>query len=544
MLCFFPALKAGFIWDDAAAVAINPNIRGLGPRELRWMFSTFYLGPYQPLTWLSFAADHALWGLKSYGYHLSNLLWHAANAVLFYFVSRELLAKSGAATKSISAWAAWAALAFSIHPLRVESVAWITERRDVLSGFFYLSSVLLYIRGHRFWSLGMFVLGLGSKATALGFPLVLTVLDAYPLRRLPPDPRAWLGLQFRTIWREKIPFWLAAVTAAAVAWRGQESAKALELYASGIGFSERLAQAAYGLLFYLRKTLLPWDLLPLYERPLPLSPFSGPFLASAAGVFLIIGTLIRLRRRWPAAAAAGICYGALLAPVLGLVPFGRQLVADRYSYLSCLVWPVLAAGFLHKAGTHGLIACALLAALGSLTWRQTGHWKDEASLWSHAVSVQPRSSLFHGKLGTALLSSGKTDEGVGHMQEALILDPGNESAHYNLGVHKAGLGRFPEALEHFRKAAEIRPGFLAARTNMAILLAKTGSRGEAMSHYREIIRFNPNYGPARVRLGELLARDGDKEAATAELREALRIFPGDAEARHLLGQLLNDSASR
>lgn len=543
LACFLPALKAGLVWDDAASIAINPNIRNFGWRELRWMFSTFYLGPYQPLTWLSFAVDYAAWGLKPLGYHLTNILLHSANAVLFYKIGLELLPRAGITLKSTPVYAAWAALAFSIHPLRVESVAWITERRDVLSGFFYLGSILLYIRGRIRWSLAAFVLGLGSKAIALGFPLALTVLDAYPLDRLPQQLKDWLKPQYRSVWREKILFWLVSIAAAAAAYRGQLSAKAFELHALEIGILERFSQAAYGLVFYLRKTLFPWDLLPLYERPAVIDPFSGPFLAGTLSIIVISVVLIVQRKRWPAAAAGAICYAALLAPVLGLVPFGRQMTADRYSYLTCLPWPLLAAGFLNQAKSRWA-AAALLAALGALTWRQTGHWKDEASLWSHALSVEPRSSLFHGKLGTVLLAKGLTSEGIGHIDEALKLDPGNESAHYNLGVYHSGQGRFPEALDHFRKAAEIRPGFLAARTNIALLLSKTGRKEEAAAHYREIIRFNPNYGPVRGMLGELLVAEGHKEEAVQQFREALRIFPGDAVARQNLGILLMDSSNR
>src|SRR4029077_18998051 len=365
---FVPALRNEFVrWDDFDLLGQNPHYRGLGWSELGWMFTTFHTGHYQPLSWITFAVDYLIWGMEPLGYHLTNLVLHAANAALFYFLSLRLLSLAlsihyPSADLRLKTAAGFAAFFFAIHPLRVESVAWATERRDVLSGLFFLATILCYLQAmtysndpshHARWrnkALIVYGLSLLSKASGVTLPVVLLVLDVYPLRRLGGGPGMWLGPLARRVWWEKVPFFLLAAGAAVIAPLAQSESGASGALADlrVHGVAARLAQSLYGLAFYLWKTILPTDLSPLYEVPRNLDPFAWPFfwpflLSGAIVVALTIGLFV-LRRRWPAGLASWICYVAILAPVLGFVQNGAQMVADRYSYLSCLAWAILLGG--------------------------------------------------------------------------------------------------------------------------------------------------------------------------------------------------------
>ena len=356
LIVFSGVLRNGFLnWDDDTNLLTNPNYRGLGWANLRWMFTALHLGHYMPLCWLTFAMDYLVWGMNPLGYHLTNLLLHAANAVLFYevalwFVSRSAAPPDGRRIPPRVA-AALAALLFAVHPLRVESVAWVTERKDVLSGFFYLWAVYAYLRWNgdtdksrpgRCWQAlcwGAFALALLAKVMVITLPVVLIILDFYPLRRLPGEVKQWFSRVYRQVWLEKLPFLVPAMLIAMVGYMGHR--RVGEIFAENA--AAHCAQALFGLAFYLWKTLWPVNLCPLYEMPVSFDPFAWPFLVSGAVVGLITFGVILSYRRWPAGAAAWACYAVTLAPVLGFVSVGPQLVADRYSYLACLPWPILAA---------------------------------------------------------------------------------------------------------------------------------------------------------------------------------------------------------
>lgn len=350
---FLPALQNGFIdWDDYETLLNNPHYRGVGWTELRWMFTTFHMGHYQPLSWMTFGLDYLLWGMEPFGYHLTNLLLHAANAVLFYFVAVRLLglALSGPNAPRefpLQVAAGFAALLFSIHPLRVESVAWATERRDVLSGLFFLGTILCYLRTVTFqtsnrsrpWWMTASVLIYGfsllSKASGVTLPLILLLLDVYPLGRVGGGPGRWFGPEARRVYWEKLPFLLLALGAGVSASIAQYQAGAM-IPLDKYGVLPRLAQAFFGVVFYLWKTMMPVGLSPLYELPAHLNPWDWRFLLAGVVVLVVSTTLFVARRRWPAGLASWLWYIVILAPVLGIAQSGQQMVADRYSYLSCL----------------------------------------------------------------------------------------------------------------------------------------------------------------------------------------------------------------
>ena len=560
-LCFLPALQNEFVsWDDEMMLVHNRRYRGLGWAQIRWMFSTFHLGHYQPLSWVTFALDYLIWGLNPFGYHLTNLLFHTINAVLFYRLSLHLLSLTSPESERLvlRIGAFFSALLFAIHPLRVESVAWATERRDVLSGLLILLTVLSYLHavaaengryGRRLsYTLALYVLSLLAKASGMTLPLVLVLLDVYPLRRLGDGAGRWFGPKSRKAWREKIPFFLLAFLFGAVALLAQKEAGALR-GVEGYYPAYRLAQAFFGIVFYLWKTLIPLKLSPLYEAPFYIDVMGGVFVLCAV---IVIGLTIffwRLRSSWPAGWVAWLCYLLLLAPVLGVAQSGPQLVADRYSYLSCLSWAGLAGAGLvgcrraWKGATNGFcyvaaaIAGICLITLGSLTWQQVQVWHDSERLWRHVLLVVPHSSFAHNNLGTVFFKRGQLDEAVERFHYALQINPRFAAAHYGLANVLYRRGQLDQAIHSYRNALEIRPGFMEAHYNLGVALAKSGSLNESIQHYQTALRLQSDNAEVHNNLGNALLTRGEINEAMEHYREALRIEPGLLAARQNLSQL-------
>ncbi|HZE98630.1 MAG TPA: hypothetical protein VE981_16500, partial [Planctomycetota bacterium] len=347
---FLPALRGEFLnWDDVPNFLENPSYRGLGPSQLRWMFTTFLMGHYHPLTWITLGLDYAIWGMNPFGYHLTSLLFHSANAVLLYFVLRSLLRLCG---HPAAIGPAAGALLYSLHPLRVESVAWITERRDVVCVFFSLLCVLAWLkrvaeeregRSAGRWlalSVAAFGAALMGKALALMLPAVLLLLDGYPLRRAVPGSRVRILL-------EKLPYVLICCADVAVmlaAMRTIDAVRSAEAYQP----LQRLAQACYGLCFYVAKTLWPAVLLPMYRIDKPLDPWAPKYLLAILGAVATTATLAALRRRWPAGLTTWLMYGLLVLPVLGVAVTGMQIAADRYATVAMMPASALAAAGLAR----------------------------------------------------------------------------------------------------------------------------------------------------------------------------------------------------
>lgn len=575
---FIPMLENGFVsWDDKATLLENQNYRGLGWEQLRWMFTTFYTGHYQPLSWVTFGLDYLLWGMDPFGYHLTNLLLHTANAVLFYFLCVRLLSLAQSATAveanfSLRISAGLAALLFAVHPLRVESVAWATERRDVLAALFFLLTLLFYLRGttaarsnrsRLCWLSGtlmVYGLSLLSKAIGMTLPIVLLVLDVYPLRRLGDGRGRWFGPAARKVWYEKVPFLILASGTAVAAFLAQYQAGAMEPIKQYGGFA-RMAQALYGLVFYLWKTLIPVGLSPLYEIPPRLDPWDWSFLLSGLMVLGISLWLFVFRRRWPAGLAIWVCYVAILTPVLGGAQSGPQLVADRYSYLSCLGWATLAgAGIFHfweawvTGGGRRLtfflatgLAGVVVVGLGVLTWKQVRVWRDTKSLFKHIVSVAPDSRTAHYNLGYLLASQGKFDEAIKHYHEAIRIDPDDVEALINLSNVLKSQGKLEEAIGHYRRALRINPTYSIAHNALGVALARQGKIDEAIGHFREALRIdptNPTNAWVHANLGNLLASQGELERAIEHYRWAVQMEPEFADAHERLGRLLAQHGKR
>jgi tetratricopeptide (TPR) repeat protein len=448
---------------------------------------TVMSGHYMPLTWLTHGLDYVLWGMQPGGYHLVNVLLHALGTVAAYFVALRLLA---AAVAPEPLWArrfaaALAALLFALHPLRVESVAWITERRDVLCGVLFLLAVLCYLRAvdadtrhARAWywtSVALAALALLSKAMAVTLPAVLVLLDVYPLRRI--GPYRW---NRREVWAEKIPFALLSAAAAVLAIVAQRAVGTLSDL-RGVGVFERFGLTCYGLVFYLWKTLVPTKLAPLYEAPRNYDGLTLWFAGAALIVGAVTVALVRVRARWPGLTAAGVAFAVLLLPVLGLLHFGLHIAADRNTYFAGLAPAMLAGGIvLHVlrrppsamvARAIAAVAVSVVLILGVMTWRQSLVWRDSRTLWTHTVEASP-SSVGYAKLGVLLEEEGKTEEAIVQFRRALQLRPDNAYAENNWGIALGNAWRFHEALAHFEAALRIRPDYVEARRNLKLTLAR------------------------------------------------------------------------
>ena len=427
-LALLPALRNGFVdWDDRSTLLLNEHFRGLSWENLRWMLSSFHLGHWQPLAWLSFCADYALWGMRPFGYHLTALLLHSANAVLACLLGERLLAAGGTPPEHAQTAAFWGALLFAVHPLRVESVAWATERRDVLMGLFFIAAMLAHVRESRgearanpryALTTAMAALCALSNVRGLTLPAALLLLDVYPLRRLPVDPRTWLKPASRPVLMEKRGPALVALASALVGLAAQSADSSPLTPLSRFGPVARLAQAVYGLGFYLVKLFAPIDLSPLYERSWRLD--RAEFLAYGSVALASFALAWRARRRLPALAAALGFYALTLSPTLGLVKSGRQTVADRYSYLPCL-GVCLLLGHLIAASKRRwapFAAAALAALLIAASWRQCAVWRDSVSLWTRAVEVDPRSFFARRNLAGALAQTGRVEEAAAQQAQA------------------------------------------------------------------------------------------------------------------------------
>ena len=414
-IVFLPCVAFPFLnWDDVVNVAANPRL-SFSAAGLRWMALGSSLGHWHPLTWLTLALDRAVWGPGPFGYHLTNVLLHAASAALLFLLARRLLRPAAASEAAADGAAAFAALFWACHPLRVESVAWVTERRDVLSGLFILASLFAYVRsaeegdGERGGSWRRTALAFGaaamaSKVFAIVLPAVLLVLDA----RLRGRPR----------WKEKLPWALPASVALGFNLAAQAAGEASVPF-SRFGLGARLSQAAYGLAFYLEKSFVPAGLGPLYERSPLLEP--APFVLSAAFVLAAAALLWRGRRRFPWLAQAALAYFLFALPALGLFKSGRMSAADRYSYLPGIPLALLAGAAVARSARRrgpALAAFGLVLALCVLTLAQLPVWSSDAALWTRACEVSPLSYFARLKLAEADAAAGRPDAAAADRGEA------------------------------------------------------------------------------------------------------------------------------
>jgi Flp pilus assembly protein TadD len=548
---FIPSLSNNFVdWDDNLNFITNPYYRGLGWTQLRWMLRATVTGHWIPATWLTLGLDYRLWGMNPAGYHLTNVVLHALNAVVFTLIAFRLLrlARPRCAATTLGAGSVAAALFFALHPLRAETVAWVTERRGLLSAFFVLLTVLTYIRmcaaesaARRRWlvaSVGAYALALLSKAAVVPLPLLLLVLDAYPLGRLTSQWRRWTAPATRGVWLEKLPYAVLAGIAAATALlvtHARGSAQPIESYPP----SARWAMLSYGLMFYLEKTVVPLALNPLYELPERINALDLPFLASIVGAAVVTGALWLLRRRWPAGLALWTSYALILIPVSGLFQAGHQLVADRYTYLSCLPWALLlgaavcsmldaaASGRVRKslAAVAAGILVVWIVSLAYLTWLQVQVWQNTETLWRYALELDPACALCHNQLGAELGNRGEVAPAAFHFEQALALRPNDAGLNGNLGLALLKARRAPEAITYLDRALQREPANTEVRVHLGVALMTIGRADEGIDQLRQATLRSPGHARARYELARAYLALGDRAAAAVQAEALRRLDP-------------------
>ncbi|HSE95977.1 MAG TPA: tetratricopeptide repeat protein [Methylomirabilota bacterium] len=546
---FWPSLWSSFVWDDEAFFIQNPHYRGLGWSQLRWMFSSDLLGHYSPLSWLTHGLEYLVWGLNPFGYHLTNLALHVVNALLFLGIARRLLGRATTLTgPALGAGAGVAALFFALHPLRVESVAWISERRGVLSATLFLVTVGLYLQAadshgrprRRFLVASLLAYALGgiAKSMVMSLPAVLVLLDLYPLRRLPANPRRWLAPAVRPLWREKLPYLAIGVAAGAIAYTARSANIRM------LAPDAWLAKVVYTLWLPVQKTLIPVGLSPLYELPLRLDPREPRFLVAALGILGVTALALALARAWPAGLAVWVYQGLVLAPVASFTHAGVQLTADRYTYLATLGSALLvgagggmvvragrAAGAVRRQAHLGLaLLAAWLIGLGVLTWHQTRIWRDTGTLWSHALTITPDCAICLNNLGTWHLNRGDARSALPRLSALAAVRPTTPMVFGRLGHAYYQLGHLPEAIAAYRAELARLPEAVPLRLWLANALLQSHRPAEAVAQYRQVIDAWPREPNARAGLAQAHLLLGESGQAR-EQYDVLRTLDPELAAR-------------
>jgi Flp pilus assembly protein TadD len=563
-LAFLPSLAGEWLsWDDYTNFVENPGYRGLGTAQLKWMFTATLMGHYIPLTWLTLGFNYAVGGMSPWGYHALNIAIHALSTAVFYLVARRLLLAARPATPAVpvALGALAAALVFGLHPLRAESVAWVTERRDVLSGLFYLLTVLAYLRGAqgggpvtgrwRWLSLAAYVAAMLSKSMVMTLPASLLLLDVYPLRR-------WRALGPRAVLREKLPWLAVAVLGAGISLLAVRRGAQITGY-SLYGPESRIALVFYSFWFYPWKWLAPLRLSPLYELPDQVRLLDARFLLPALTVIAVTALLLALARRWPAGLAAWAHSAIVLVPISGVVHAGFQLAHDRYSYLSgfgfCLLAGAAVAAVAQLAdarrisrpvaavaATAGLLA---VAGLGAATWQQTQIWRSGETLWSAGIDADPECTICWNNLGYTLMVKGDHRGAEPFLRKAIALRPHRARTWNNLGSVLAATGRMEEAAVAFEHAVARGPSLADAVGNLGAAYARLGRYDEAVAQLRRALELDPTLRDARINLayalmnqGVISARAGRVDTAMPLFQEAARLVPDDPIALRNLGEAL------
>jgi tetratricopeptide (TPR) repeat protein len=538
IIAYLPATRGGFIWDDDAYVTENTLLTAPDGWQKIW-FSTEAPSQYFPLVYSMLRLERPLWGLNPTGYHWVNIILHGVNALLLWRVLRRLALPG--------AW--FAAALFALHPVNVESVAWITERKNVLSLLFCLLAMHSWLsflesrgtRSGRWYGLALLfqALALFSKTTACTLPLALVLV--LWLRRMPVD---WRRLA------QIVPFlMLGAGMGLVTMWWERHNMQALEKV-HALTLAERVLVSGHAIWFYLGKLLWPANLTFSYSRWKlePSNPLAYGWLAALIGLGFFIWRGRKKLGRGPETAA--LFYVGTLAPLLGfvmLVTFRWSFVADHYQYVAAIgIFALAAAGAV--TGLERLrnpppalmpaLCGIMLLTLGVLTWRQCGMYVNLETLWRVTLERNPTSWMAHINLGNIQLERGDTAAAFDHYQKADALDPNNPNVYYNVGEVQRATGQLQQAVVSYEKALQFQPGYFDALKSLAAVLLQLGRRDEAIAHYRELLGMRPAYKEGHHNLGVALLQKGELDAAMTEFRAALKIDPALAASRKALGEAL------
>ncbi|MCE5250890.1 tetratricopeptide repeat protein [bacterium] len=544
-------------YDDNKYVTENYSIRnGLNPESISWAFTTGYAANWHPLTWISHMVDYSLYGLGAGGHHITSVLFHVANTLLLFLVLRLM---TGAFWQS-----AVVAAFFALHPLHVESVAWISERKDVLSAFFWMLTLLAYYYYtvnpgiKRYLPVALcFSLGFLSKPMVVTLPFALLLLDYWPLGRLKIgqygmasapkiNERIHSGKRRMTpgqVLIEKIPLFFLSALFSFITYFVQEKGGAIQA-SELFPFRLRFENAIVSYIIYMYKTIWPFRLSVFYPHPGE-SLKMWQVMGSAALLVIVTVLIIRSARRYPFLVTGWLWFLGILVPVIGLVQVGIQALADRYTYIPIIGLFIMAAWGIPECMKRwnyrnialSVVTGVLVTASTAAAWVQTGYWRDSSTLFRHAVDVTSNNYLAHNNLGAFLEERKEHDEAIRHFEEALRINPDYPDANNNLGVLLNGLGRSEEAMDHFSRVLRVNPNHARAHNNMGSVLDGLGRHDEAAVHFLIAIDNDPGYINAYNNYGISLERQGKLDEATAQFLTVLRLEPFNAEAHNNLGSV-------
>ncbi len=496
-------------YDDNVYITENSHVaNGLTGPSLIWAFTSVHASNWHPITWLSHMADVQFYGVNPRGHHLTNVVIHIISTVLLlllFFRSTSSLWQS-----------CFVAALFALHPLHVESVAWAAERKDVLSAFFWFLTLLLYVEyverkksSLYLLSLLSFVLGLMSKPMLVTVPVVMLLLDFWPLNRLRPiwQPRLSAGgSALIPILKEKTPFFATSLFSVAVTIYAQHRGDAIRSF-DEISCVLRIENAVTAYLNYIAKAFWPRDLAVFY--PYPTSVPLWHFLCSLLALLLITVAAILFRRRHPYLPVGWFWFLITLLPVIGIIQVGNQSMADRYSYIPLTglfimaAWgvPVLTKELRYRQGILAILGGAAIIAFSALTWHQLGYWRDSITLFRHAIQVTSNNDIAHNNLGGALAMKGDLDAAIKEFQEALTIDPSYFEVHDHLGLALAKKGDLDAAINEYQKALAVSPNWVEAHNHLGVAFAKKGDLDAAISQFQITLTINPDFYDAKNNLG-------------------------------------------
>jgi tetratricopeptide (TPR) repeat protein len=525
-------------YDDDVYVTKNPRVQaGLTPESLRWAFTTGHAGNWHPLTWTAHMIDFRVFGFNPRGHHAASLLLHtAATLLLFWFLRRA----TGAWGRSL-----FVAAVFALHPLHVESVAWVAERKDVLSGLFWMLALIAYARYVRkpgvlpyLLVLLLLVLGLLSKPMVVTLPFVFLLLDYWPFDRV----TAWRQVPGLII--EKGPMFALAAASSAATFVAQKLGGAVSTLQQ-VPLSTRVENTPIAYVTYLIKMICPTGLAVLYPFP----KAAWPIAYVAGATFLLAGITLAVlwsgrRRRY--LATGWLWYLGTLVPVIGLVQIGSYIVADRYTYLPSIglaiavAWGLseLTGGRRARKRALTVAGAAAIVVCGAISFHQIGYWRDAETLLQRAVRVTSDNSVAHYNLGCVYLGQKRYKEAAAEFSDALRIEPGDIECMSNLAKALTGLGRSDDAIDLYAKALRLKPDYVTAQINLGVMLSFKGRLDEAVRRLFRAVDLSPDNPDARYNLGVALFKQGKLDDAQRHLAEALRFRPDDVDTLYAMGQVL------
>jgi len=545
--------------DDPVYVTQNKNVQqGLTRENVVWAFTTGHASNYHPLTWLSLMLDYHLFGLNSGAFHLTNLLLHLANTILLFLLLCSITA---------SLWrSAMVAFLFAMHPMHVESVAWVAERKDVLSTFFWMLTILAYTKfvGKKsiLWyllTLFAIILGLLAKPMLVTLPCVLLLLDYWPLRRLfnavaTPTGKnkkssGWQKLIPLPVLLEKVPLFAIAAASCVITFIVQQKGGAVRSL-DIVPIACRITNALVSYMLYIIKMIWPAKLAIFY-------PHFGKLLITPAIAAAAAGILISLAvfylRRFRYLTVGWLWYLGTLIPVIGLVQVGRQSMADRYSYIPFIglfimvVWGIadLLARTRYRAIILTAASCLLVTAMSICTWIQVSYWRDSIKLFSHAIEVSTANPVAHECLAQNLSDVGRDDEAIEHYRKALQLNENEHEVHNNLGNLLRKADEKALAVEHYKKAIALtenmdiehngKPGFFEAHCNMALVLQELGDDKQAVEHFAKALEIRQADAHAYYQYAKSLIELGKYDQAIELCEKAIQSDPKCSRAYYHMG---------